>query len=149
MSIDIKLHFENEIENFRRWAVTADKRNGEWETDYFYWDVIYDLTEKLIKSTAIEDWNENIVKDYLYILARDNECENIIAQLIDIPKQLIELAKLALLCAEPNAKWQIAFGLGEISDFEVERKSLLEKFLLDEEEYVRRRASFALFGYGR
>ncbi|WP_069034034.1 hypothetical protein [Gottfriedia luciferensis] len=68
--------------------------------------------------------------------------ENITEQLIDPPTQLIELAKHSLSYNDFEARWQIAYGLGEFTDYEEEVKLFFKKFIFDEVEYVRRRASF-------
>lgn len=132
-----------EIKSFNLWSKTAEKSYGEWETDYLHWDRIYKSTINLIEKIPVGNWSADIVNKFLFILARDNECENIINQLIDFPTQLIELAKHSLSFTDFEARWQIAYGLGELTDNEEEVKLLLQKFTVDEEEYVRRRALFA------
>ncbi|WP_142329275.1 hypothetical protein [Bacillus sp. AFS088145] len=67
------------------------------ETDYLHWDRIYKSTINLIEEIPIKNWSTDSVNKFLFILARDYECENIIDQLIDHPIQLIELAKHSLL----------------------------------------------------
>ncbi|WP_078410740.1 HEAT repeat domain-containing protein [Priestia abyssalis] len=144
MSSDYMLQMKSEVNCFKLWAEKTDRSYGEWETDYDDWYKIYNVTEKLIKNVPVEQWNGKIVEEFLYILARDNEVENIIEQLIERPHQLLSLAKLAVSYKDPDAKWQIAYGLGEINGEDSAIKSLLSEFLRDECEYVRRRALFAL-----
>jgi hypothetical protein len=132
-----------EIEIFRNWANTADKSFGEWETVYLHWDRIYHYVKKLMEGTLVEKWSSDQLNEFLYILARDNECEIIIDTLIENPPQLFALAKHSIFFPDYDARWQIAYGLGEINENDQEIKNLLIKFLQDEEEYVRRRASFA------
>ncbi|MEH7402998.1 hypothetical protein V7148_18670 [Gottfriedia acidiceleris] len=131
-----------EIESFILWSKTCEKSYREWETDYLHWDRIYKSTNNLIKKIPVENWSSKLVNKFLFILARDNECENIICQLIDHPNQLIKLAKHSVSFNDFEARWQIAYGLGEITDFGIEVKQLLQKYILDEEEYVSRRAAF-------
>lgn len=132
-----------EINNFRNWTKTADKSYGEWETEYLHWDRIYHYIDKLIVDAPVEKWSSNILNEFLYILARDNECEIIINTLIEYPNQLLSVAKHSVIFPDSEARWQIAYGLGEIVDNNKEIQTLLNQFLLDEVEYVRRRASFA------
>jgi hypothetical protein len=132
-----------EIDIFRNWAKTADKSFGEWETEYLHWDRIYHYVNKLIEETPVEKWSSDLLNEFLYILARDNECEIIIDTLIDNPNQLLSVAKHSVSFPDHDARWQIAFGLGEIDENNQEIQTLLNQFLLDEFEYVRRRASFA------
>jgi hypothetical protein len=132
-----------EIEVFRTWAKTADNSFGEWETEFLHWDRIYQFVNKLIEDTPVGKWSSNLLNEFLYILARDNECEIIIDTLIDNPTQLLALANHSVFFPDHDARWQIAYGLGEINGNEQEIKNLLKKFLHDENEYVRRRASYA------
>lgn len=92
----------------------------------------------------MDEWNIEVYELILYTLARDNEVENVLQMLIEQPKVLLALAYKALIYSDYEAKWQIAYGLGEIKGMDKEVNNLLSKFLDDENEYVRRRASFAL-----
>ncbi|WJE50799.1 hypothetical protein QRE66_15730 [Bacillus cereus] len=132
-----------EIEKFRNWAKTANKSFGEWETEYLHWDRIYRLVNMLVDATPVGKWSSDLLNDFLHILARDNECEIIIDTLIENPSHLLSLAKHSVSFPDHDARWQIAYGLGEISENSEEIKTLLNQFSLDEFEYVRRRASFA------
>jgi hypothetical protein len=131
-----------EIEVFKNWAKITGKY-GEWETDYLHWDRIYYLVEKLIKETPVTEWDITLLNEFLYILARDNECEIIIDTLIENPNQLVSIAKHFVSFPDYNARWQIAYGLGEINETNQGIQRLLKELLNDDIEYVRRRASFA------
>ncbi|KOP70191.1 hypothetical protein AMS59_20380 [Lysinibacillus sp. FJAT-14745] len=132
-----------EIDMFRNWTRTTDLSFGEWETEYLHWDRIYYYVNKLIEGTPIEQWSSNLLNEFLYILARDNECEIIIGNLIANPKQLLSIAKYAVSFPDHDARWQIAYGLGEIDEDNEEIQMLINQFLLDEIEYVRKRALIA------
>jgi hypothetical protein len=132
-----------EIEIFKNWAKAADKSFGEWETEYLHWDRIYHYLKKLIEDIPVEKWSPDLLNEFLFILARDNECEIIIDILIKNPPQLLALAVHSIFFPDHDARWQIAYGLGEINENHIEIKNLLNMFLQDEKEYVRRRASFA------
>jgi len=136
--------FQNEVADFKGWASKADKSYREWETEYPNWVKLYQHTAELLKGLSVERWNDELINDFLYILARDNEVENIVEQLIDLPNQLLSLAKSAITYNDADAKWQIAYGLGEISEEKLSIRIFLNDFLKDEDDYVRRRASFAL-----
>jgi hypothetical protein len=82
-----------EIEKFRNWAKTLDKSFGEWETEYLHWDRIYHFVNKLIEDIPVEKWSSDLLNEFLYILARDNECEIIIDTLIENPTRLLSIAK--------------------------------------------------------
>ncbi|WP_163539591.1 hypothetical protein [Gracilibacillus sp. YIM 98692] len=132
-----------EIELFKNWAKPADKSFGEWETEYLHWDRIYHFVNKLIEDSPVEKWSPDLINEFLYILARDNECEIIIDTLIENPPQLLSIAKHSVSFPDHDARWQIAYGLGEINENEQEIKNILKKLLNDDKEYVRIRASFA------
>lgn len=133
-----------EIKTFRDRAITADQSFGEWETEYLHWDKIYHFASQLIENVAVEKWSSELLNEFLYILARDNECEIIIDTLIENPHQLLSIAEHSFSFPDHDTRWQIAYGLGEINENGQEIKKLLKKFLYDEEEYVRRRATFSL-----
>lgn len=141
-----------EIDKFKNWAKTVGPSGeweteyphyGEWETEYPHWGSIYDSVNQLVEDIPVERWRSDLINAFLYILARDNESEFIIDTLIDNPIQLLSVAKHALSYPDYDARWQIAYGLGEIDENNQEIQMLLNQFLLDEIEYVRRRASFA------
>lgn len=132
-----------EIDNFKFWSKTADKQDGQWETEYEYWNRIYYLTDTLLQTIPVQKWSLELMNEFLYILARDNECEEIIYEILKCPNQLIELGKYAVSFQDNEARWQIAYGLGEIPVNNKEVRALLQNFMDDENEYVRRRATFA------
>ena len=139
----LKKDLLREIHGFKLWAETAPKGFGEWETEYFHWDKIYQAADQLIEAVPAGEWEGELMKNFLYILARDNECENINDTLILYPDQLITIAHHAVKYEDPNARWQIAHALGKINADDAEIQLLLKIFLADEDEYVRRRASFS------
>ncbi|WP_413378734.1 hypothetical protein [Alkalihalobacillus sp. 1P02AB] len=112
-----------EINIFRNWAETADKPFGEWETEYLHWDRIYHYVNKLIEDTPVEKWSSDLLNEFLYILARDNECEIILETLIDNPIHLLSIAKHSVSFPDHDARWQIAYGLGEIDENNQEIKN--------------------------
>ena len=148
MGEEYVLVFKNGVSDFKRWALKADKSSREWETEYPNWDKLYHHTGNLLKELSVERWNEELMEDFLYILARDNEVENIIENLINLPNQLLSLTKYALTYSDNDAKWQVAYGLGEIKGDNLLIRMYLSDFLNDGQEYVRRRASFALEKHG-
>lgn len=135
--------FLQEVANFKLWAKTADQSYGEWETEYHHWDKINLATDKLVDNVPVGGWVAELLDCFLYILARDNECENIIDTLIQYPEQLLAISRHAVTFEDSDARWQIAFGLGKINVDTDEIHTLLKSFLADEDEYVRRRAALA------
>ena len=44
----------------------------------------------------------------LYALARDNECECILGMLTEHPENGMRIARAAMECPDPDARWQVA-----------------------------------------
>lgn len=137
-----------EAAKFRRWAGPPRKRYGEWETEFNGWSGIYRAAEVLIAGKPVDQWDDELKDEFLYILARDNEGENILETLIQFPDHLITLAGHAVTFPDVDARWQIAHGLGQTEAYTVERRKLLNVLKNDKDEYVRRRARLAWEGSG-
>ena len=81
---------------------------------------------------------------FLYLLARDNEVEDLADLLSEHPVTLAGVAEhvcAAPGCAEPDARWQIAAYLPAIGP---DATPLLLTLFADDDEYVRRRALLSL-----
>jgi hypothetical protein len=136
--------FHHQIEAFKQWSSRLIAKHGGWETDYLHWDTIYESVEGFLQHTSLDEWSTEVYELLLYTIARDNEVENVLQLLIEKPKVLIALAYKAITYHDYEARWQIAYGLGEIDCNQEEVSELLSKYINDEHEYVRRRALFAL-----
>lgn len=132
------LALAEEVSRFREWAATQPGTYGEWECDYPHWPALYAATTQ-----ALEDGSWRAQPDAIvYVLARDNECEAIRAELRARPALLRELAPGIVAAGEPDARWQLAQTLGELA---VEwGAALLAELAVDPAEYVRRRALLAM-----
>ena len=132
-----------EISRFRSWAAETKHVAAEWEFYYPDWDKIYSSLE-----FAVSDQPPSLVLKYaqelLYILARDNEAEFILEALEEHPEVGISLAQEGLTYPDHEARWQLAVLLGRIRTDRA--LDLLNQYLNDEHEYVRRRARFAVTG---
>ncbi|ULO08520.1 hypothetical protein H1230_06850 [Paenibacillus sp. 19GGS1-52] len=95
---------------------------------------------KLIENTEYEEWNRKTLNNLLYIIGRDNECEEIIEQLTRKPSIFYPLAEEALNYNDSDTRWQFAHHLGSITQQEPKASDLIIKFSKDYVEYVRRRA---------
>jgi hypothetical protein len=107
----------HQVETFKQWATGLTGQYGEWETEYLYWDSLYNAVEEVLGLTPSDEWDTEVFELILYILARDNEVENVLQMLVEQPKVLLPLAHNALLYTDNEAKWQIAYGLGEIKEW--------------------------------
>jgi hypothetical protein len=135
-----------EIDKFDLWAqsqfdIPQDDIGGIWECNYGHWENIYRSFEEFIQ-TADPNKLTSIEKDrLLYIIARDNETENL-SRLLD-EQFLIVLTEHSISNGRRDDKWQLAVQLHKLADKE-KALSLLEKFVNDEEEYVNRRSLMEL-----
>ncbi|MBS9773993.1 MAG: hypothetical protein KGV59_02385 [Tenacibaculum sp.] len=140
---------KKEIEKFKIWSknyseIPESERLGEWECLYDDWDILGDLFIEFIETITHVKWSEEDVKLVLYLVARDNECETFIDEISEKqPNSLELLANKSFEFGEKDAKWQIATRLDKLENKEV-AKLLLEKFMNDDNEYVRRRASIKM-----
>ncbi len=135
-----------EANRFKAWA----KQNfptgagfGEWECDYPNWDRRYTAAISHLNAYSPAEWNSVDIDILLYVLARDNEVENIKQELERRPGHLLALARLAL--SRPSnweARWQLADALSKLPPGE--SVPVLEQYFGDEHEYVRRRTLLAL-----
>lgn len=135
---------------FRRWAdsLPSDATDSEWESSYEGWQELYTEAETFISQSDYEDWSPGDKQDLLYALARDNEDEILADALRRHPELLVAVAEDALADGESNARWQVAAMLGELTPLTAGIEMLLLRFVVDEDEYVRRRALLALAALG-
>jgi hypothetical protein len=135
---------QEQVITFKQWGASIAEKHGEWETNYLYWDKLYNAVEGVLEHTSLAEWQTEVYELILYTLARDNEVENVLQLLIVQPKIFLSLAYSAITYSDYEARWQIAYGLGEVKGMRDEVNSLLSKLSNDEHEYVRRRALIAL-----
>ncbi|MEN9678340.1 MAG: hypothetical protein RIS76_4236 [Verrucomicrobiota bacterium] len=140
-----------EITKFRQWAVIRlspdyrpgpDSHGAEWECDYPDWHDIYCAVTCFLASAHDRALTSHETELMLYALARDNEDEIILETLVKFPVPALQVAEAALTYPDSDARWQMAVLLGRIGTLNA--VALLGRFLADQEEYVRRRARFAL-----
>ncbi|MCI5141231.1 MAG: hypothetical protein D3909_05795 [Candidatus Electrothrix sp. ATG1] len=138
----------NELDKFWRWASMTpveyadNKKGGEWETDYPFWEDIYSCVEEEIK--RIEGGQSRVSIQYiLEAMAIDNECENIL--------DMLESSKTASQIVindyydypQPEARWQIA-ELAKRTAFRGVIDMLKKMLINDDNSYVKRRALLSL-----
>lgn len=138
----MKFSFEEEVLRFRKWAPRHEGTYGEWECDFEHWIDLYDATEEKIKGITLEDLDESLLRDLLYVLGRDNECERVREFLMNYPALLRVLANRAIALGDADARWQLAKSIGE-SNFK-DGADLLRPYLCDADEYVRRQSLMAI-----
>jgi len=144
------MSLHTEVERFKQWAEERKSPDfdasychhfeSEWECDYPHWDDLYEAAEERIRNS--EPFSIHEIDDLLYSLARDNEDERIMDTLSENPRALFELCDARDESKERDARWQLALALGQSGKMEAEDR--IKHLQKDDEEYVRRRAGFAL-----
>ena len=138
--MDEAKNFDQAVESFRGWAGHVADTSKEWEVDYPDWSWIYTCVKNMLM-IPFSKWDDATYSNLLYMLARDNENENILDILVSKhPDLVIYLAKCYFDWPDYEARWQIAYALGRIAIDKQILKELLDNFLRDEHAYVRQRA---------
>ncbi len=143
---DVRARFEYAVAKFRAWAASYPQaeRSNVWECDYDYRPELWSAAAAFLDSSEPQRWDRSIIELLLYVLARDNEIEELKNQFAGRPKHLLVLAGAGTGSAERDARWQLAAALGTVEADEGEVVPLLEAYAADDDEYVNRRALIAL-----
>ncbi len=143
---DVRTRFEHALAEFRAWAASCSEaeRSSEWECDYDHWPDLWSATAAFLDSSKPQRWDRSTVELLLYVLARDNEIEELKNELAERPEHLLVLAGAGTGSAERDARWQLAAALGSVEADEGDVVPLLETYAADNDEYVSRRALIAL-----
>jgi hypothetical protein len=146
MSCAVFNNLKEQIDRFRLWSdgYPIERRSGEWEVDYFHWNLLYHSFTEFLHNCPVQNWNHEVMENVIYITARDNEVEIMVSELAQDADRLLAVAKACLLSTENAAKWQVATRLERLSTHLQEAESLLLNFVEDKDEYVRRQAIMAL-----
>lgn len=147
---ELRQALEAPVARFRAWAGTipVSERSGEWECLYSGWLEIYTTFSAFVGATSCREWDEDVAQILLYIIARDNEMNELVKDLAKRPDNLLCLGELALTSSERDAKWQLAAEIGRIERRAPQVELLLLQFAHDTDEYVRRCALMALADIG-
>lgn len=136
----------SEVARFRLWADSypIERRPPEWECDYPDIGAFYDAILKFVNTRSFETWSADELTEILYAIARDNELQHLAEEIRSHPQMLLDLARAAIKCGEPDVKWQLAHELGYLGRRDTEAQNLLVILANDANEYVRRRSLSAL-----
>lgn len=133
---------QEEVTRFRTWAVGREGSYGEWECDYADWPTFLKASEDTIIEAERGQLDSNDAINLLYAIARDNEIEWLRRFLIDHPRTLRSLAKQAASHPDYATRWQLACS---VADARLpDAVEILQPYLIDQDEYVRRRSLLAL-----
>ena len=136
----------DEVRKFKAWAemCPVETRAAGWECDYDGWEGLRAAALALLSSGSPDHWSPADVDDLLYVIARDNEMENLIDQAANMPETFLRLAELSLKSSESDARWQFAARLGNLHAHKAQGETILLHLADDQNEYVARRALLAL-----
>ena len=138
-----------EIRKFREWAnavypgMNQNEIPGEWETGYCLWKQIKEQFYIVLENSDPDVYTDSVLSELVYIIARDNEVEDLADCVCEHDKWFLRICELSLETQENETKWQLAARLDEAKD-RIQACRLLERFIMDEDEYVRRRALLVL-----
>lgn len=130
--------FRNEIKRFREWASRVRHHSAEWELEYPDWPRFEVAVFSFLNETDSAKWETQDRHDLLYAVARDNECEKFIERISEDQSLLNKFAFEAMKSDERDAEC-----LGRVGDLEL-AEPILQLFVDDADEYVRRRSLTAL-----
>lgn len=114
-----------------------------WEVDYPAWDDIFHAFCHVLTYVEARQADEQLLAEMLYLIARDNEGEGLIAQTAQHTDWFERLCRCAVNSSEAEAKWQFAAYL-PVCSCSQEIKNLILVFAKDTNEYVNRRALLAM-----
>lgn len=134
--------FNIEVEKFRSWAsrYPEDTRSGEWECDYGEWPSLNSAFLNFIESKSPAELSETEITDLLYIIARDNEIEDLIEAVALKRELFVLLLSHVIDSAENDAKWQFAVAIGQNTLNQNLAEDALLKLVNDAHEYTSRMA---------
>lgn len=139
-----------EVGRFRAWETSypIPGRSGEWECEYEFWPALYNAVCEFVDAIPFKSWSEAELRDVLYSIARDNECQYLATTVRELhPEVIVLLARASLRLGERDDRWQLAVELGNLSAI-ADAEQLLLTMAQDEHEYVRRRALQSLVQIG-
>ena len=142
--------YNKEVARFRKWALVRHDlglTHENWLLDYDRWRVLKKSYRALFLSIPFEGWTQLTWDNIIFVLARDNETEELAGCLAEDLEMLIATAKQVLETDETEAKWQIAAKLGGTTET-AKVEPLLMRFVIDKDEYVSRRALLSLSKIG-
>ena len=123
--------------------VTEENDNGEWEIGLTQWEEMNSVYLKMIKNGKPEAMTDELLDDMLYVIARDNECCDLLTETLNYPDWLELLCIRSIHTNYQNAKWQFAQQLGEYRG-ESDITELLFCFIESGDEYTERMALWSM-----
>ena len=141
-----RLELHKAVKAFKRFQsrhyphITEENDNGEW--------VFGGPFDRICKAyiAMVEQYNpeeipvpETLIRDMLYIIARDSECSHLLKATLKYPKWFEKLCPYSVDTRYYNVKWQFAEQLGSYQG-DSGIKKLLFQFIESGDEYTERMA---------
>ena len=137
-----------EIKKFTKWADqcqptwSEERDNGEWELGYPHFEELCGAAEVVVNEYPCSEADETLIHALLFVIARDNECEELVEEKLVLHRDWFELlAKKSIGSKYVNAEWQFAKHLGDCEGCDPE---LLFLFIKSEYEYTSRMALWTM-----
>lgn len=149
MAKNIRERLLDQAARFLQWQKSAypgkntEEIGGEWEVDYPGWNNAYDAFCHVLTQVDVRTADDVLLDEMAYFIARDNEAEGLIKEVIQYPQWFEILCRHVVKSNENEAKWQFAAYLPEC-DCGQNTQNLILDFAKDEHEYVSRRALLAM-----
>lgn len=137
-----KLH--KKVSAFKKWAkanhpeITEENDNGEWCFCNEFYEMFSEALH-FVEENPAEKATAQVIDDLLYIIARDNECPQMIEETAKKPEWFSLLCRHSLKTNYTNAKWQFAQYL---PDYQIKDnlQDFIYEFLTVGDEYTERLA---------
>ena len=126
------------IQEFRLWRV-LESSYGIEDAYYPDWLDIYECFSDVLKNLEVSDADSILLREMIYIIARDNEDEILIDELAEYQNWFEILCQHCVASDEAEAKWQFAAYMDRLKNTHVIKKFIMV-LAIDEDEYVCRRA---------
>ena len=87
-----------EIKKFTKWADqcqptwSEERDNGEWELGYPHFEELCGTAEDVINEYPCSEADETLIHALLFVIARDNECEELVEEKLVLRKNAEELS---------------------------------------------------------
>lgn len=136
-------HLEELLQQFDLWAVSADRSDAGWESDFPQWTEMIRDAERLMSQELLSHHVLPLLGRCWALSEEDETCADWArSHLQDAHVQ--KLVRCLADDADWNTRWQAYDVLGSLEVLDDGTRTALEKGTTDEDPYVRRRAFLSL-----
>jgi len=135
------------LTQFDLWAITADRTEDGWESDFPEWRELMQEAEQVM-AAGTQDSSSLLLLGRCWAISEEDEtCADWAREHMKESPVRAMVCRLAF-CADPRTRWQACAVLGSYFPLDGEAVRVLENCFTDEDSYVRRRAFLALENHG-